>query len=213
MTKNISPKQLILPVIALFAMVSCNQKVEEASKVDNVLLKEWTGPYGGVPSFDLMKVEDVKVAMLHGMELEMKDIEAIANNTDAPTFENTIEEMERSGAELNRASSYYGILSGNMSSQEFRDLQTELAPMFSEHGSKITQNEKLFQRIKTVYDTSIEKPLPADQQRVVDLTYKRFSMNGAELNAEQKASYAAISKELSTLYTKFSNNVLHDEEN
>ncbi|MFT4536892.1 MAG: peptidyl-dipeptidase Dcp, partial [Saprospiraceae bacterium] len=72
---------------------------------------------------------------------------------------------------------------------------------------------KLFQRIKAVYDASLEKPLPADQQRVVDLTYKRFEMNGAELDTDKKASYAAINKELSSIYTKFSNNILHDEEN
>jgi peptidyl-dipeptidase Dcp len=213
MQKHFNTTALTLLFFTTIVLISCNPVKEETSKVDNVLLKEWVGPYGGVPAFDLMKVADVKAAMLKGMELELKDIAVIANNTAAPTFENTIEEMERSGAELNRASNYYGILSGNMSSQEFRAIETELAPIFSEHSSKITQNEKLFLRIKAVYDAAIEKPLPADQQRVVDLTYKRFSMNGAELNTEQKASYAAISKELSTLYTKFSNNVLHDEEN
>ena len=151
--------------------------------------------------------------MLQGMELNLKDIDAIANNTDAPTFENTIVEMERAGQELERGFSYYGILSGNMSTPEFRDIQTELAPLFSEFQSKITQNEKLFQRIKAVYDASQEKPLDADQQRVVELTYKGFEMNGAELDKEKKERYAAINKELSSLYTKFSNNVLHDEEN
>jgi len=213
MQKHLRTKHLILPFIAMLVLVSCNQVEKETSKGDNILLKEWVGPYGGVPSFDLMKVEDVKVAMLEGMELELKDIDAIANNSGAPSFENTIEEMERSGAELNRAYNYYGILSSNMSSQEFRDIQTELAPLFSEHQSKITQNKKLFQRIKAVYDASLKSPLPADQQRVIDLTYNWFSMNGAELSIEKKASYAAISKELSSLYTKFSNNVLHDEEN
>lgn len=210
-------------IIALFSVVallaSCGQKEnkekEEPQKemVENILLKEWTGPYGGVPAFDQMKVEDLKAAMLKGMEMELKDIDAIANNTEEPSFENTIEEMERSGTELNRAFNYYGILSSNMSSPEFREIQRELAPLFSEHQSKITQNEKLFQRIKTVYDASQENPLAADQQRVVDLIYKRFAMNGAELNSEDKAAYAKISKELSSLYTKFSNNVLHDEEN
>jgi peptidyl-dipeptidase Dcp len=199
----------------MLVLVSCNpkEKEKETPKLNNILLKEWVGPYGGVPAFDLMKVEDVKTAMLKGMEMELNDIATIVNNADAPTFENTIEELERSGAELKRASNYYGILSGNMSSQEFRDIETELAPLFSEHESKITQNEKLFHRIKTVYDASLENPLPSDQQRVIDLTYKNFSMNGAELDAEKKASYAAINKELSSLYTKFSNNVLHDEEN
>mgnify|MGYP002725561364 FL=1 len=197
-------------VISVF--MSCKQETKDAM-VDNILLKEWTGPYGGVPAFDLMKVEDVKDAMLEGMKLNLEDIEAIANNKAAPTFENTIESMERAGKELDRAYAYYGILSGNMSTPEFRAIQAELAPLFSEFRSKITQNEKLFQRIKTVYEASMENPLPADQQRVVELIYISFAMNGAELDAEKKATYAAINKKLSSLYTKFSNNVLHDEEN
>jgi len=212
MTKHLGKKLAPLLLVALMVTASCKQETEEPM-VDNVLLKEWTGQYGGVPAFDQMKVEDVKEAMLQGMELNLKDIEAIANNTDAPTFENTIEEMERAGEELDRGFTYYGILSSNMSSPDFRAIQTELAPLFSEFQSKITQNEKLFERIKAVYDASLENPLPADQQRVVDLTYKSFAMNGAELDAEKKARYAAINKELSGLYTKFSNNVLHDEEN
>ncbi len=208
----------MLLLLTIVALASCKQKTEESIEavepmVDNILLKEWTGPYGGVPAFDKMKVEDVKPAMLQGMELNLKDIDVIANNPDAPTFENTIEEMERAGAELDRAFNYYGILSGNMSSPEFREIQSELAPLFSEFNSKITQNEKLFQRVKEVYDASQKTPLEADQQRVVELTYKGFEMNGAELDKAKKERYAAINKELSSLYTNFSNNVLHDEEN
>ena len=203
----------MLLLLTTIVFISCKQEKVEERTVDNLLLKEWTGPYGGVPAFDQMKVDDVKDAMLLGMELSLKDIDAIANNPDAPTFENTIEEMERSGAELDRGFSYYGILSSNMSTPEFRDIQTELAPLFSEFQSKITQNEKLFQRVKTVYDNSQEKPLDADQQRVVELTYKGFAMNGAELDKMKKERYAAINKELSSIYTKFSNNILHDEEN
>jgi len=213
MVNHLRTKQLIVLLLAMVVLASCKQEKDQELVVNNLLLKEWTGPYGGVPAFDQMKVEDVKVAMLQGMELNLKDIDAIANNTDAPTFENTIVEMERAGQELERGFSYYGILSGNMSTPEFRDIQTELAPLFSEFQSKITQNEKLFQRIKAVYDASQEKPLDADQQRVVELTYKGFEMNGAELDKEKKERYAAINKELSSLYTKFSNNVLHDEEN
>ncbi|HLT34351.1 MAG TPA: M3 family metallopeptidase, partial [Aquaticitalea sp.] len=180
---------------------------------DNILLQEWTGPYDGVPAFDKMNVKDVKEAVEKGMELGLEDIENIANNPEPPTFENTIVEMERSAKELTRVFTYYGILSSNMSSPEFREIQTELAPKLSEYNSKISQNEKLFERIKAVYDASQTTPLEADQQRVVDLTYKSFEMNGANLDAEKKKRYAEINKELSSLYTKFSNNVLHDEEN
>ena len=212
MTKYPGIKQFALLIVALIVMVSCKQEKEQPM-ADNVLLKEWTGPYGGVPAFDQMKVEDVKEAMLLGMELNLEDIDLIANSTEDPTFENTIEEMERAGEELKRGFAYYNILRSNKSTPEFREIQTELAPLFSEFRSKITQNEKLFQRIKAVYEASLKNPLPADQQRVVDLTYQRFAMNGAELDSVKKERYAAINKELSSLYTKFSNNLLHEEEN
>lgn len=171
------------------------------------------GPYDGVPAFDKMNVNDIKEAVEIGMALSLEDIDAIANNAEAPTFENTIVEMERSGKELDRVLTYYGILSSNMSSPEFRKVRGELAPKLSEYSSKISQNEKLFERIKTVYQASKDTPLEADQQRVVDLVYKRFEMNGANLDAEKKKRYAEINKELSSLYNDFSNNVLHDEEN
>ena len=136
MIKFLRTKHLLLLLLVVVTLVSCKQEKEEPI-VDNLLLKEWTGPYGGVPAFDLMKVEDVKAAMLQGMELNIKEIDAIANNTNDPDFENTIEEMERSGAELNRGFTYYGILRSNMSTPAFRAVQTELAPLFSEFRSKI----------------------------------------------------------------------------
>ena len=203
-----------LTLSASLLIVACaEQEVKQETMPENILLQEWTGPYGGVPAFDEMKLEDVAPAILKGMELRLAEIDAIANQEAAPTFDNTIVELERSGKELDRAFNYYGIFSSNASSPEFRQIQQELAPKISEYSSKITQNERLFQRIKAVYDASQEKPLEAQEQRVVDLTYRSFAMNGAELSAEKKERYAAISKELSSLYTTFSSNVLHDEEN
>ena len=147
------------------------------------------------------------------MELNLDEIDIIANNQDAPTFENTIEEMERSGKLLNDVYSYYGILSSNMSSPEFRKIQSELAPILSEFSSKIRQNKDLFNRINTIYEYSKSNPLSIDQQRVLELTYKSFTMNGAALDEDKKNRYAEINLELSKLYNNFSNNVLHDEEN
>ncbi|WP_417370667.1 M3 family metallopeptidase [Gelidibacter japonicus] len=216
MTKHNLKHIKTLGLCVLIAFTSCKddeKKETDMAKTDNILLQEWTGPYDGVPAFDKMNVKDVKEAVEKGMELGLEDIENIANNPEPPTFENTIVEMERSAKELTRVFTYYGILSSNMSSPEFREIQTELAPKLSEYNSKISQNEKLFERIKAVYDASQTTPLEADQQRVVDLTYKSFEMNGANLDAEKKKRYAEINKELSSLYTKFSNNVLHDEEN
>lgn len=210
-TKSI--KIAALGSIILFASCKDEPKTEDKLMTDNILLQEWEGPYQGVPAFDKMNVADVKEAVEKGMEMQLKEVEAIANNKEEPTFENTIVAMESAGKELQRVFAYYGIMSSNMSSPEFREVQAELAPKLSEFQSKISQNEKLFQRIKAVYEASQKNPLKPQEQRVVDLIYKRFEMNGANLNAEKKKRYAEINKELSKLYTKFANNVLHDEEN
>lgn len=203
-----------LIMCSLVLLASCKTDTKDSQNMtENILLQEWTGPYGGVPAFDKMNATDVQEAVEKGMALSLADIDAIANNTEPATFENTIEAYERSGKELDRVFAYYGVMSSNMSTPEFRDVESVLAPKLSEYRSKISQNEKLFQRIKTVYDDSQKNPLEADQQRVVELIYKRFEMNGANLDAEKKKRYAEINKELSSLYTKFSNNVLHDEEN
>jgi peptidyl-dipeptidase Dcp len=202
-------KVCYLSLLAL--IVSCEKDLKTNS--ENLLLQEWKGLYGGVPAFDKMDVNDIQEAVEIGMELNLAEIEEIANSTKEATFENTIEAMERSGAELDRVFTYYGIMSSNMSSPEFRKTQALLAPKLSEFSSKIYQNKALFDRIKSVYETSLVTPLDADQQRVVELIYNSFAMRGAELNAGKKARYAAIDKELSTLYNTFSDNVLHDEEN
>ena len=215
--KNLLQKGLVF-ISATLLLASCGEEKNteanpESEMTENVLLQEWTGTYGGVPAFDKMQLKDIKEAVTLGMDMKLKEIDAIANNPEPATFENTIVEMERSGAALDRAFNYYGIFSSNMSSPEFREIEGELAPLITEFRSTITQNEKLFQRIKTVYQATKKTPLEADKQRVVDLVYKSFEMNGAELSPENKEQYAAIAKELSSLYTDFSNNVLHDEEN
>jgi len=207
--------KLITFACLVISITSCSKNEEKKATMEknNILLQEWEGPFGGVPAFDKMKIDDIKPALEIGMTENLKEIDAITENSDAPTFENTIVEMEKSGETLDRIFTYYGILSSNVSSPEFREIQNEMAPILSEFRSKISQNKKLFEKIKTVYENSLKNPLEADQQRVVQLIYERFAMNGAELDDLKKARYAAINKELSTLYTNFSNNILADEEN
>lgn len=192
--------------------VTDNQQVQTAV-MENDLLQEWKGPYGGVPAFDEMDLTELKPALEKGMALHLEEIESIANNPAAPTFDNTILAMEKSGKPLERAFTYYGIWSSNLSSPEFREIQQELAPKISDYSSKISQNKKLFERIKAVYQKSQQDSLPPQQQRAVQLIYEDFAMEGADLNEEDKKRYAAINKELSRLYTTFSNNVLAEEEN
>lgn len=213
-----SMKKGIIKSLGIFALVAgfqahSQEQNEEKKTMDNILLAEWSGPYAGVPAFDEMKVELVKPAMLKAMDTHLAEIDKITENPESATFENTIVPFEDSGDLLNRVFTYYGIFSSNISSPEFREVQRELSPEISEYSSKISQNTALFERIKTVYENSQENPLPAPEQRVIDLIYEEFAMEGANLNKEDKERYAKINKELSELYTKFSNNVLAEEEN
>lgn len=199
----------------LFSLViliyfSCDQPKKDT---DNTLLNPWIGSFEGIPAFDQVWVEDVEEAMLSAMASHLEEIQTIADDTAPPTFENTIVAMERSGYQLERAYAYYGVLSRNQSTPKFRDIQKKLAPDFADYRSKIIQNEKLFKKIATVYEFSKQNPLEADQQRLLEWTYQTYEMSGAALDKKKKNRYAEINKELSQLYTSFSNNVLHDEEN
>jgi len=178
----------------------------------DTLLSAYDGPYGGVPHFDEMDIAGVKPALEAGMEKNLAEIDAIANSETAPTFANTILPLEKAGDELGRVFTYWGIWSSNMSSPEFREIQQEMAPKLSEFFSKITQNEKLFARVKAIYEGDEYKSLRSDQQRVVWLTYDQFASNGATLEGEAKERYAEINQRLAELHTTFANNVLADEE-
>jgi peptidyl-dipeptidase Dcp len=213
---------LSLSAIAMaLSLAACSDKPEEQAKpeiikqqsIENVLLEQFAGPYGGVPAFESMSLTDLKPALEKGMKLNLAEIDAIANNPEPPTFENTIVAMERAGDELSRVFTYWGIWSSNISSPEFREIQKEMVPVISAFSSKITQNEKLFARVKAVYESDELKTLGTEEQRVTWLTYNGFARNGATLNAEDKKRYAEINQELASLQTQFSSNILADEEN
>jgi len=203
---------------AVILVVGCGEKSTKMtdktanSGQDNILLAEWVGPYGGVPAFDQMDLEAVRPALETGMELNLQEVDAIASNPEPPTFENTIVALEDVGRDLDRAFTYYRIWSANRSSPEFREIQQEMAPKLAEFRSKITQNAKLFERIKAVYESDEMDGLRPDQQRLVWLVYDGFARNGATLEGEAKERYAAINQRLAELQTKFSNNILADEE-
>lgn len=185
------------------------QSVEQSK---DLLLAKWQGPFEGVPAFDKVSLAGLIPAMEEAMAIELAEVELIANNPEAPTFENTIVAMERTGAELNRLFSYYGIWRSNKSSPEFRKLQGELSPKLSAFSSKIKQNVKLFERISAVYNSDEVKAMSPANQRLVLLTYNSFARNGATLNAADKKRYAEINLQLAKLQTKFGNNILADEE-
>ncbi len=178
----------------------------------NILLVEWTGPYGGVPAFDQMNLGDLKVALETGMAIHLKEVDAIANNPEPATFDNTIVAMERCGRDLDRVFPFWGVWSSNLSTPEFREIQGEMAPRLAEFQSKILQNRALFGRVQTVYESPGKEALRPDQKRLVWLVFDTFARHGATLEDEAKERYVAINQRLAELYTRFSNNVLADEE-
>ena len=178
----------------------------------NPLLQEWTGPYGGVPAFDRMDLDDLEPAVEAAMAAHLAEVDAIARDPAPPTFENTVVAMERAGKLADRVFTYYGLWSANLSSPEFREIQGRLAPRLAEYGSQITQNQALFDRVRAVYQARETLDLRPDQLRLVELVYDGFARNGATLDGEAKARYAEIDQRLAELYTQFGNNVLADEE-
>ena len=181
-------------------------------KETNPLLAQWSGPYGGVPAFDRMDLDDLKPALESSMATTLDEVDAIAQNPDPPTFENTIAALERSGRQIDRVGRYWGVWNANLSTPEFREIQQEMVPKLAQFSSAITQNQALFARIKAVFEGDEMATLRPDQQRLVEVTCDRFARNGATLEGEPKARHAAINERLAELHTEFSNNVLADEE-
>ena len=174
------------------------------------LLAPWKN---GVPPFDKIKVKDFKPAMLKGMDLSRADIKAIADATDAATFENTIVAYEDSGRPFSRAGRVFGTFTSTMNSKDMQAVEKEMAPKLAAFSDEIIQNEPLFKRIKTVYEARTKSNLTPEQIRLVETHYTSFARRGAALNKDQKARLGEINQRLATLFTTFSQNQLADEEN
>jgi len=178
----------------------------------NPLLASWEGPYGGVPPFDRVQVALFKPALETAMTENLMEVEKIANDRSAPTFENTIAAGELTGRTLDRVTTIYGVWAGTMSGSEFQIVQREMAPKLAAFNDKIYQNEALFKRIEAVYNSPAKQKLTPEQQRLTWLYYTNFVRAGARLNAEAKARLSQINQKLAGLYTKFSQNVLAEED-
>lgn len=197
---------------AAIAMNNHYSQTERAEKSEtNPLLADWTGPFDGVPPFDRVKVSDMKPALEAAMAENLAEIDKIAANPEAPNFENTIAAMERTGRTLDRVSTIYGIWGSNMSTPELRAVESEMDPKLAGFYDKITQNAALFKRIETVYNSPEKSKLTPEQQRLTWRYYTNFVRAGAKLSPDAKTRLSAINQQLATLYTKFSQNLLADE--
>lgn len=179
---------------------------------DNPLLGEWTGPYGGVPPFDQVRVEHFKPALLATMAENLSEVDAIANGAEPPTFENTIVALERSGRSLERVRVVYGVWAASLNGDDFHAVETEMDPLLAAHSDKITQNSKLYARIETVYHSLDTASYTAEQKRLVWSYWKDFTFKGAKLGDGDKVKLASLNQKLAALYTTFRANQLSDEE-
>jgi peptidyl-dipeptidase Dcp len=205
---QLSMKKLMLTLLMSIPIVTA-----EAQENQNPLLKNWTGNYGGVPAFNEYKISDLKPAIKIAIEEKLEEYNTIANNPKPATFENTIVAMEKAGKKLSRVKAIFDLYSSNLNSPEFEPIEAEITPLFSGLDSKIYQNEKLFERIETVYNAKEKSKLTQEQERLVWYYYSKFVREGAKADAKSKMRIADINKELATLFTKFSQNQLADETN
>ena len=178
----------------------------------NPLLEEWVGPYGGIPPFDVVRVEHFAPALEAVMNERIEVTKKIASNSAEPDFENTIAALERSGKAMDRIQKIYNIWSANMIGPEFEAVQREMELKLIVFPERIMQNEMLFRRIEAIYQSSQKSKLTPEQQRLVSLYYTNFVRSGAKLNGEQRNRLSQVNQDLTALFRKFSENVQADEQ-
>lgn len=198
--------KLALCVLALTGatlnMTSCMDK-----KNDNPFFSEYTTPHETAP-FDKIKLEHYEPAFLEGIKQHQAEVDAIINNPEAPTFENTIVALDYAGDMLDRVVTVFFNLNSAETSDEMQALAQKLSPVLTEHSNNISLNEKLFARVKAVYETVDKSTLTTEQQRLLQKSYDSFARNGANLSEEDKVKYRELTSELSKATLEFGQNML-----
>lgn len=206
-------KKLFFITLAAMTLFACNNSSKSTSKSSgepgSIFLTEYDTQFG-MPAFDKIAFEDYKPAFLKGMEEQAKEIDSIVNNPDAPTFENTIVALDNSGSLLARVSNVFYGLKGAETNDSIQKLANELSPLLSEHSDNISLNDKLFTRIKAVYDDSLNQNLNVEQKKLLTDYYKNFVRSGIMLDDSAKNRLREINKELSALTLKFGENLLNE---
>ena len=172
-----------------------------------LLEKEWKTPFGA-PPFEKIKSEHFIPAIKEGIRLHNLEIAAITNNKQPATFANTIEALDASGRMLNRANAVLSNLSSANTSPEIQEIEAQTSPMLSLHHDNIFMTDKLFKRVKAVYDSRAKLNLNQEKGRLLEETYKQFVRNGALLSEESKARLRDINARLTTLGLNFADNLL-----
>jgi peptidyl-dipeptidase Dcp len=183
-----------------------------AAAPSNPMLASWAGPDGGWPPFDQVKASDFKVALESAMAENLKEIDAIAADKSAPTFDNTITALEKSGRTLTRVRAIYGVWTSAMLTDEMKPVQDEMEPKLAAFQDKIYQNGPLFQRIEAVYNAREKAGLTPEQQRLSWVYWNNFTHAGAKLDAKSKTRVAEINQKLASLFATFGQRLQNDED-
>ena len=178
---------------------------------DNVLLKKWTGPYDGVPPWDQVSPAQFPQAFQFSIDEMLREVDAIANNPADPTFENTIDAMERAGERLDYVQSIFGVYSSNLSTPEVQAINKEWSPKLSAAYDKINLNGALFKRIERLYEQREQLGLDAKQKRLLTRTYEGFVRRGANLDEAQKKQLSSYNEQLAGAFSDFNSKLLADE--
>ena len=176
------------------------------------LLAEWTGPHGGLPPFDQVRVELFPDAFQQAMDLDRAEIAAICDNPEPAAFANTIAALEGAGRAYGRVMSLWSVWSSTLNDKQVQAIELEWSPRFAAFHDEIVQNPRLFARIGQVYQGEEMKTLSAEQQRLAWKLHTDFVRRGAQLGEEPKAELSALNQRLAALFTQFSQNELADEE-
>jgi peptidyl-dipeptidase Dcp len=178
----------------------------------NPLLAPWSGPDGGVPPFDKVSLPHLENGLNEALERSRREIRDIADSAEAPTFDNTIVALEKSGETMDRIAPVYSVWSSAMRSPEFQELESKMALKLAAFRDEIMQNGKLFRRIEAVHASPDMASRTTEEKRLVWQRHTNFVLAGARLDEEQKKEVAAINQKLAALMTKFGQNTLADEE-
>ena len=178
-------------------------QIVDATLANNPFMKKSSLQYQA-PEFDKIKDEHFKPAFDYGLKQNISEIEKIANNTETPTFENTVLALEKSGEVLKRAQIVFYNLTGSNTNPTLQKTEEEYAPIFAAHSDKIYLNSKIFNRIKAVKTDGLD----AEDKRLIEVYKQRFELAGANLTDAQKEQMKAINAELATLSTQFTSKLL-----
>lgn len=192
-------KKTISILAIAMAMTACNTR-------ENPFLSEWNTPYG-IPDFAAIEIEDYMPAIKEGIKQQKAEIDAIINNPEAPSFENTIAALDKSGATLGRVVSVLFNVSESDATDDLNVIVEQATPLISQSSDEISMNSDLFARVKAVYDAD-QSGLTREQQMLLKKTYEGFIQNGVGLDEASKARLMEINTELSSLNVSFGNNLL-----